>query len=88
MEYIGEYKVYLMPDVHYNHSNHYFSETYGNTECFDYSLNYIEFTMMALSVLQKTKKRHEEEINAMRKKYDSEITELRNMIQDLQSKIK
>lgn len=64
IDYIGEYKFYLLPKETYNTTNFLYDiERVGNTLVYDYSVDYTELIMMCLSALQSSKKKYEEKIN-------------------------
>ncbi len=80
VDYIGEYKFYLMPDTTYTTANTDKIEEMGNDVIYDYGLDYNEIIMMSLAVLQNSKKIYEQQI----KDLTTEVTSLKNSISELQ----
>ena len=80
VDYIGEYKFYLMPDATYTTANTDKIEEMGNDVIYDYGLDYNEIIMMSLAVLQNSKKIYEQQI----KDLTTEVTSLKNSISELQ----
>ena len=56
IDFIGEYKVYLIPKGNYQNCNFLYDRDRADKIVYDYTFNYTEFTNMSLAVLQKTRK--------------------------------
>ena len=82
VDYIGEYKFYLMPETVYSTANTNKVEEIGNDIIYNYSLDYNEIIMMSLAVLQNSKKLYDEKI----KEYDKKLKELEERISLLEQK--
>lgn len=65
VDYIGEYKLYLMPEAHYTTANVYAYETIGNELIYNYTVDYREYTMLALAALQNYKKKSADMIESL-----------------------
>lgn len=64
VDYIGEYKAYLLPEGNYNTTNFLRDiENVGNTEIYDYTVEYNELTIMSLCAIQQKCKKYEERIS-------------------------
>ena len=84
IDYLGEYKFYLLPEENYETANIFDVERVGNKLIWDYTLDYTELTMMSLSVLQETKKKHEQEIAKMQNTINELIEVVNNLSEEIQ----
>ena len=82
IDYIGEYKFYLIPDDEYNTAN---TSDLENDILYDYSLNYNEIIMMSLAVLQNSKKENEKKIKDLEDDFASLKNDNSNILNELQS---
>ena len=91
IDYIGEYKLYLLPDAEYKTTNFLYDIERTNAEvAYDYAVDYNELICMSLMVLQQTRKDYidyKDKSSKLIEDLSSSIIDLKQQLNNMQEEI-